>query len=303
VCDLCDFCWEIACPAHNCACVCDCAAPDDADVGDRDHVGDGADAGEHGDGAGDGAADDPAPPSPGPIRLRGGGDVAFATAVGVAAGTTAAVGVLGLAFFAWRSLAARAPPILTFADKPHVEVRRSRGCGLGLFARCDMDVGTAVVSMERPTRIHYASAAARAEALQLPSDSFVVVANQRPSAFCDFSWIDPDVSAPAWYYLNHAGRAFANVEMVLRRNPATHILQVVWVACAPIASGSELRYAYGGPIPRDWLMGSEATPPPYRSSSSPARPARRRSRPARPAQPPRAVVTGAPVPPYGGPAE
>ena len=68
------------------------------------------------------------------------------------------------------------------------EVRRSRGCGLGLFARCDMDEGTAIVSMDRPVRTIYNSAAARAETLELPSDSFIFVANQRPSAFCDFSW-------------------------------------------------------------------------------------------------------------------
>ena len=274
---LCDFCWEISCTAHDCACICYCDVPDDGrelaeDDADTDAT-DGNEEDEEND-----LDEPPPPPSPGIARLRGGGSTLTA-ATGAAAGATVAVGLLGLAFLAWRSLAARASPVRTFADKPHVDVRRTDGCGLGLFARCDMEVGTAVVSMDRPVRVYCAVADARAVALELPPDSFIVVVNQRPSAFCDFSWIDPDAK-PAWYYMNHAGRAFANVEMTLRRHPLTHALHVVWVACVPIASGSELRYAYGGAVPRDWALGAMDPHPPSRPPSSSARSPRRRSRPA-----------------------
>ena len=128
------------------------------------------------DGAEDDAPADPSPLPSGVVRLQGGGNSALAVAAGAATGAVLFVSALRVAVFAWRSFVKCAPPVRTFVDKLHIEVRRSRGCGLGLFARCDMDEGTAIVSMDRPVRTIYNSAAARAETLELPSDSFMFVA-------------------------------------------------------------------------------------------------------------------------------
>ena len=113
--------------------------------------------------------------------------------------------------------------------------------------------GTVVASMSSATTLSFAAASGRAIRLGLPSDSFIVAANQRPGAYIDGSWVDLwDV--PKWYRLNHASRATANVVMQARcaTGTAGGAATVVWITRYSVPAGFELRYTYGGRVPASW---------------------------------------------------